>query len=302
MTKFIILKKKTLFATILFVLVIFILIFCIYDVKNISAFLNVSKPNHSYSYDFNGDGLKDSLTISEINNYYEIKIETSNKYYILNCSNINFLTICPYYNLKVNILDLSRDNIPEIILSNYYDNICEYCIFKWNGTSFENIFYCNDNILGVLNSNNSRTPFLSKTNFLNSSDFSYYFIDNDAIKEVNNNSNNMFSLDEVEKFIDLIEYPYEPSELPDIFASNISSDELKLFWNLDKNNYEYKFQSAYFYDNDWNDSGLPTSVLWTLSFKKTNRNNINTPPKEFLIHITTNIDYLNRHKISSILL
>ena len=125
MTKFIIIKKKTIIAIMLSILAISILFFCINYTKNISAFFTLSKPNHIYYYDLDGDGMKDELTISEINNYYEIKIETSNKDYILNCSNINFLTICPYYDLKVNILDLSRDNIPEIILSNYYNNSCE---------------------------------------------------------------------------------------------------------------------------------------------------------------------------------
>lgn len=300
MTKFIIIKKKTIIATILAILAIFILFLCVYDAKNISAFLTLSKPNHIYYYDLDGDGMKDELTISEINNYYEIKIETSNKDYILNSSNINFLTICPYYDLKVNILDLSRDNIPEIILSNYYNNTSQYCIFKWNGSSFENIFCCNDNILGVIDSNNSRTPLLLKSNFLTSNVFSSYFLDNDIVKEITANNSNIYSLDEVSKFIDLIEYPYEPAELPDIFTPDLSSDELKIFWNLNKDTYEYKFQSAYFYDNDWNDLGNPSSILWTLSFQKINRNDISKPSKEVLIHLTTNIDYLYHYKISAI--
>lgn len=300
MINFIVIKKNTMVATILGILSIFFLFLCINNAKNTSVFFNLSKPTHIYYYDFDGDGQKDALTISEINNYYEIKIETSNKDYILNCSNINFLTICPYYDLKVNILDLSRDNIPEIILSNYYNNSCEYCIFKWNGSNFDNIFCCNDNILGIMDSNNSRTPLLLKTNFLNNNNFSCYFLDNNTIKEVSANCSNIYSLDEVSKFIDLIEYPYEPAELPDIFIPNISSDELKIFWNLDKDNYEYKFQSAYFYDNDWNSSGYPSSILWTLSFQKINRNDANKPSKEMLIHLTTNIDYLNHYNISSI--
>lgn len=300
MTKFIIIKKKTIIAIMLSILAISILFFCINYTKNISAFFTLSKPNHIYYYDLDGDGMKDELTISEINNYYEIKIETSNKDYILNCSNINFLTICPYYDLKVNILDLSRDNIPEIILSNYYNNTSQYCIFKWNGTSFENIFCCNNNILGVIDSKNSKTPILLKSNFLNNNDFSSYFIDNDTVKEVTINTGNIFSLDEVGKFIDLIEYPYEPEELPDIFTPNISSDELKIFWNLNKDNYEYKFQSAYFCDNDWNNLGNPSSILWTLSFQKISRNDITKHSKEVLIHLTVNIDYLNHYKISSI--
>ena len=141
---------------------------------------------------------------------------------------------------------------------------------------------------------------LLKSNFLNNNDFSSYFLDNDTVKEVTINTGNIFSLDEVGKFIDLIEYPYEPEELPDIFTPNISSDELKIFWNLDKDNYEYKFQSAYFYDNDWNSSGYPSSILWTLSFQKINRNDANKPSKEMLIYLTTNIDYLNHYNISSI--
>ena len=67
-----------------------------------------------------------------------------------------------------------------------------------------------------------------------------------------------------------------------------------------KDNYEYKFQSAYFCDNDWNNLGNPSSILWTLSFQKISRNDITKHSKEVLIHLTVNIDYLNHYKISSI--
>ena len=47
-------------------------------------------------------------------------------------------------------------------------------------------------------------------------------------------------------------------------------------------------------------SGNPSSILWTLSFQKINRNDANKPSKEMLIHLTANIDYLNHYNISSI--
>ena len=300
MTKIIIIRKKVLLSfSIFFILIISLCIF-FFNYNNLtSAFSINSKPNSSYYYDFDGDGIKDELLISEPNDYYEVKIKTSKKEFLLNCSNMDSLRICPSYNLKVNILDLSRDNIPEIILTNYYNNSCQYYIFKWNGDSFENIFCCTDNILGIFNSNNSRTPFVLKSNFSNKNNFSSYFINGNELSDITTSNLKIYSLDEIEKFIDLIEYSYEIMELPDIFTDNISSEELKIFWSLNKDTSQYKFQSAYFYDNDWNSLGEPSSIIWSLSFQQFDKYDSSKAPKEIIIHLTTTLD-INQYKISSI--
>lgn len=51
----------------------------------------------------------------------------------------------------------------------------------------------------------------------------------------------VFFLDFVISFINLIEIFYNFDEIFDIFIISINSDELFLFWNLDKDNFFYIF-------------------------------------------------------------
>ena len=75
MTKFIIIKKKTIIAIMLSILAISILFFCINYTKNISAFFTLSKPNHIYYYDLDGDGMKDELLYLRLTTIMKSKLK-----------------------------------------------------------------------------------------------------------------------------------------------------------------------------------------------------------------------------------
>ena len=83
---------------------------------------------------------------------------------------------------------------------------------------------------------------------------------NNDILNTSKDNNNIPSLDSVIKFINLVEYNYVVDELPDIFTSGINSNELSLLWNLDKDNYSYAFQNAFFYDYKWDANVDPTKM------------------------------------------
>ena len=302
MTKIIIIYKKHI-KIILIVFILFISIFSISTYshnKNIFTFSSNSKYYSNNNYDLNGDGIKDELSIYKLNNFYEIKVTSNNSEYLLNCIDNNFLSVCPNYNLKINIIDLSRDNIPEIILSNSIDNTAKQLIIKWTGEKFETIESLNNNILGIINSKNTQTPMIFSASVPNYKNSLLFLIDNNSICSLNSLNYTINSLSETEKFVDLIEYPYEILEVPDIFSSDISYDELKLLWNLNKEIYQYTFQSGYFYDIDWNNYGSPNSILWTISFKKNKISNSKDEGNEFVLYIEVSLDQYNNYRISSI--
>lgn len=302
MTKIIIIYKKHI-KIILIVFILFISIFSISTYshnKNIFTFSSNSKYYSNNNYDLNGDGIKDELSIYKLNNFYEIKVTSNNSEYLLNCIDNNFLSVCPNYNLKINIIDLSRDNIPEIILSNSIDNTAKQLIIKWTGEKFETIESLNNNILGIINSKNTQTPMIFSASVPNYKNSLLFLIDNNSICSLNSLNYTINSLSEMEKFVDLIEYPYEILEVPDIFSSDISYDELKLLWNLNKEIYQYTFQSGYFYDIDWNNYGSPNSILWTISFKKNKISNSKDEGNEFVLYIEVSLDQYNNYRISSI--
>ena len=302
MTKIIIIYKKHI-KIILIVFILFISIFSISTYshnKNIFTFSSNSKYYSNNNYDLNGDGIKDELSIYKLNNFYEIKVTSNNSEYLLNCIDNNFLSVCPNYNLKINIIDLSRDNIPEIILSNSIDNTAKQLIIKWTGEKFETIESLNNNILGIINSKNTQTPMIFSASVPNYKNSLLFLIDNNSICSLNSLNYTINSLSETEKFVDLIEYPYEILEVPNIFSSDISYDELKLLWNLNKEIYQYTFQSGYFYDIDWNNYGSPNSILWTISFKKNKISNSKDEGNEFVLYIEVSLDQYNNYRISSI--
>jgi hypothetical protein len=125
----------------------------------------------------------------------------------------------------------------------------------------------------------------------------YVFIGN-ALKDISYSSPKITSLSAIQKFIDLIELPYEISDAPDLFSPSIPSTELSLLWNLDKETQNYSFQNGYFYDTSWDDKGQPTSLIWTLSFNKYDTSN--SKNTEFIIYITVQINQFGEYKISSI--
>lgn len=310
MSKFIVIKKKTIFSSLIVFLLIISVLFTFHyiskdniKVKDIYTTLTTIDITEGTSLDFTGDGQEDTLEVIIEKNTYVVKIKTSSKEYILQPSDNSkilgeFKASCP---LKINTLDLSRDGIPEIIIRTFKDNKPVNYIFTWNKDNFINIFTSSDNILGILDSNNSRTPELfSLSSSGGDSSTKSYIFNGKTIKDTTFSKTNVPSLNLVQSFIDLIEAPYELSDTPDIFSSTIDSNDLGLLWTLDKTVYNYTFQNGYFQDTLWDDSGNITAINWCLSFEKLKKLDSLDDPKELLIYLTLEKDSYNYLKISTI--
>ncbi|MBE6061985.1 MAG: hypothetical protein E7207_00150 [Clostridium butyricum] len=306
--KILIIKKKSLILLFIVLLLIFLIIvteiFFSYSRLNSQETLYPLTSTQNYSYDFNGDGSKDNIQIVEGQNKIDICIKCANEEYYLSKEipdNILF-TNCSNFKPKIFVHDLSRNSIPEIILTGQKDSLNVVYIFQWNKGKFNLIYNDNKNIFGILNCKNSRTPqcySLDNKNGLSS--LNSFMIINNSILDTTIDSKLLPSVEAVTNFINLIELPYPLDELPEIFSSNINRDELSLLWNLDKDNFSYSFQNGFFYDYEWDDSSIPVCIKWRLLFKKDSIKEKSYDKKDLSLLIDLHKDNnTSSYKISSI--
>lgn len=255
-------------------------------------------------YDLTGDGFKDSFKLTSNENKVDLNIKTSTSEFYLSreLDDKILFTKNLHWTPKTFIHDLSRNNVPEIILIGPKNNKSTYYLFAWDNNKFNLITSGNNNILGILNCKNSKTPqcFSLSSSSASSSINSFMVINNKFLNTTNNNAPvTIPSLDTVLNFINLIELPYDLDELPDIFNTNISRDELSIFWTLDKDNFSYSFQNAFFYDYDWNEYGEPAAMKWILSFEKNKLNGQDGDKEEMCVFLDIIKDH-SSYKITTI--
>ena len=307
MYKFIVVKNKSIFYLLLIFLMLLFLVplsYSLYNSKDSfqSTNSNIST-NEDISLDFNGDGETETLQISIKEDTYVINIKNSSNNYILqpNSDSKIFGDHNSSFPLKVNTLDLSRDGIPEIIISTIKDNKPIFYVFTWNKSDFLNVYTSSNNILGVLDSKNSRTPkILSISSSEGDISTNSYIFNGDVLKDITFSKTTVPNLNLIQSFIDLIEAPYEISDPPDIFSSLIDSSELKLLWNLNKDTCNYTFQNGSFYDSSWDDDGNITKLIWCLSFEQTEKLGSSDNKRELLLYLTIEKNSYNEFKISTI--
>ena len=253
-------------------------------------------------YDLTGDGFKDSFKLIDNENKIDLTIKTSSSEFYLSkeISDKTLFTRNIHWSPKIFMHDLSRNNIPEIILTGSKNSKCTYYLFGWNNNKFNMLTSGNNNILGILDCKNSKTPeCFSLSSSSGGNSLSSFMIINNKFVDTTTTNTSIPSIETALSFINLIELPYDLDELPDIFTIDINKDELSLLWNLDKDNYSYAFQNAFFYDYDWNDYAEPISLKWLLSFEK-NKLNGNDGDKEELNIFLDIIKDHSTYKITTI--
>lgn len=270
-----------------------------------SISINKTKESNAYSpitdntsIDINADGINDIIKIS--NNDAVISMNKQNynlSDYIENTTSSSTTDSWP---LKMYLFNISRSLSPEVILQSNYENKSTLAILSYTDNSFSNIYQTNNNIFGIIYSSSNRTPICYSINSSEGiSSLTSFIVSNNNIIDVTKFNNNIPGIENILPFINLIEAEYELDSIPDIFLSDINSDELKILWNLDKNNYTYSFQDGFFIDNYCDLEGNISSITWRLTFEKFSKNNSNSK-KELIINVTTDIDNEGNHKISSI--
>lgn len=289
--KIIILNKKFIVNLLFSIGVFFFLSTVIYFTSDKFKYIQTISPinvSEDTKFDLTGDGKEDTLQLLNSQNQIDFKINSSNdNYYLSKQTNDSILfTTNNHWEPKIFLRDISRDNIPEIIMQgSKNDNSISY-LFHWNKKNFDLISSSNNNIFGILDSKNSKTPqCYSVSSSEGTSSLKSFMLVNDALLDTSKDNSNLPSLDSVTQFINLIQIPYVLDDTPDIFTSTIDKKDLSLLWNLDKENYSYTFQNAFFYDYKWNESGEPASIRWRLSFEKSNLKGSKNDKKEFILLI-----------------
>lgn len=263
-------KKRIL--SILFLIFLTILCFISNDLKVLQTMLPINITQNK-DFDITGDGKKDLIQIMNTENNIDFTINSTDSIFYLsnNIPDKVLFNNNNHFIPKLYLHDISRDNMPEIILQGSKNNKSLTYLFNWNQNSLNLIFSSENNIFGMLNSNNSRTPVCySISSAEGYSSLKTFMLINDAYLDTTNEVSTLPSISSVLQFIDLVQIPYILNDLPDIFSSSIEKEELSLFWTLDKENYSYSFQNAYFYDSKWNESEEPLFIRWKLSFEKSN--------------------------------
>ena len=302
--KYLYISKKYLFyIPALLILSILFIIFIIPNKSSNNKTIEAFKPLDtikSNSIDLNADGIDETLNIVTKNNNDDIEITSNNHTYYLSslCKNNLLSTHSSFWPINIYIQSLSRNLYPDIIVQGNIDNKPVNYIFTWKDNAFIKVFDDNKNILGLLDVNSSKTPRCYTLNSFSglSSFYSFMIIDKKAL-DITNNTKLTPDIDIVQSFINIIEKNYELTELPNIFIESISQDDLRLIWNLDKENNTYSFQNGFFYDETSDIKGDASTYKWNLNFET--YSSYNNSKSQITIYLSTEKDAYNNYRISS---
>lgn len=269
------LKKKYIFFIVPIILFILIMLFLIYRscfYISSPSFSNILD-NRTLEADFNGDGINDKLYVKQNSNKYLIKAKIKNKVYDLKSDDnqsvvSNYL---PYWPLRITIMDISRNRIPEIFIQGSLGKNSLQRIFAFDGNKFENIFSSSNNILGFIDCTNNRTPKIITGRFEgNGMLLTNYIFLNYKFKNYNLEDNSTFmGKDTISSFINFIQgLPGSRSYIPsNIFSPNLSNDDMYSIDKLSNANNSYIFQDGIFIEKKCDTKGNTSELSWVLNFK-----------------------------------
>ncbi|STB60212.1 hypothetical protein [Clostridium perfringens] len=271
------------------ILISFTLIFTFKD-NSTKSVINENTIKETIKSDLNGDRKEDCLYIElgSENNYIINATINEKSYELTPNKTINSLgNFSPNRPITLNLLDLDRNNIKEIIVQSSEKDSSIQHLFKWTGNGFEDIFYSTNNILGIVDSNNGKTPKILSFSLGDSKEnIQKYMLLNKKFKNISYDTVEPTGLYSIISFIDIISLNYEISELPNIFATYIPKEDLSQIWRLEKESYYYDFQDAFFMDIAWNNTGEATNCSWILNFNKIPKENPNNKSQvKFIIQL-----------------
>lgn len=301
------LKKKYIYYILCGVVILTILI-TLFPLKKSSATFNVTNDALIKKADFNGDGTDDILYIKTDKNKYYLQITINNDSIFLEpCKKLNSLGMYnPYWPMKVTLMDISRDNIPEIFIQSSYNNSPIQHAFLLKDKKFEDIFCSSNNIIGFLDLSNNKTPKFFSGNFYDGSiNLSNYILNNNSLENFTYSVNtDLMGKKTIQTFIKyMLSLPNDVNYKPiQIFDNNITSKSLYTLSSLNKENRQYIFQDATFMDTECNKNGDLTKIKWILSFKGISTSN-NMDIKNFKLNLilrSNTVDNTVDYKICSI--
>ena len=273
------LKRKTLIYIVLAVLILILLIVLLSMKHTATTFNNITNESKMIKDDFTGDGKKDILYIKTENGKYNLELNTEDKsIYLAPDKNLNTIgTNYEYWPLRMTMLDITRDRIPEIFTQASDNGKPVMHGFYLSDGKFKDVFCSNSNVLGFVDSKNNKTPRLICGNYDGTNlSFSQYMLINGRLMTCNTVTKDFFMGKDT--IISLIKYieslPKGESAKPSyIFSSDMKGADLALVGKMAGENNTYKFQDAAFKDVSWNKKGEISEIEWKLSFKGTSNAN-----------------------------
>lgn len=274
------LKKKYIYVALLLIITIILLFLFIHTSKNntISTF-KVLDNNKVIRTDLTGDGNDDIIYIKSENKKYYIQVNTSknNSLFLTPNKHLNTMGIhYSYWPLRLTLLDVTRDKIPELFIQSSKEDKPIQHVFLWNNNKFNNIIFNNNNILGFLNCNTNKTPIVLSGNYnksnitLNSS-----IILNNHVENFNEKHPNYFiGKDTIFYLIKYIEsLPQKQIVSQEIIHPSLGDNILPSLDYLNNLNKRFVFQDALFMNKHYDKDGNLSEIQWTLNFKGISLNN-----------------------------
>lgn len=305
------LKKRYIYYALMSIMLVILLIVLITTRKTSQTFNTVVNNNKLIQADLTGDGKKDMLYIKTEKDKYYMELNTGEKsFYLEPDKKLPTMGVYDEFNpLKVTLMDITRDKVPEIFIQASEKNSAVQHVFLWNGSKYADIFCGANNIIGFSDSSTNKTPkFLSGKMGANKIELtSYmYMYDNSKLENVVfNYKDNFMGRDSIFSFIKYIEaLPGSEANKPsNIFYPGLSGQDLSVIGRLAGEQNTYSFQNCVFKDIKSDKNGVASEVLWTLNFKA-----VSNISKDKVKNYTLNVslkpegkeDAANFFKISSI--
>lgn len=269
------LKKKHIYYAVLVIVIVIMLAILLSSKKASPTFNMLVSNNKMIQADLTGDGKKDILYIKTEKDKYYMEVNTQEKSLYLEPDK-KLATVGlydPNNPLKITLMDVSRDKIPEIFVQSSQNETPVQHVFLWSEDKFKDIFCGSNNFLGFLDCSNNKTPkFLSGKITGNKIELSSYMFmhDNNKLENISfNYKDNFIGRDTIFSFIRYIEsLPGNEVNKPDnIFYPGLSGQDISIIGRLAGENNTYLFQNCVFKDNKSDKNGEISEILWTLNFK-----------------------------------
>lgn len=275
-------RKHIYYCILVFVVLMFFAFSLLTDGNTSYTTFNVGINEKSIKKDLTGDGKKDTLYIIKDKDKYHLEIATKKSSFYLKPSE-KLPTMGKYssnWPMRIELLDVSRDKIPEIFVQSSQNNKSIQHVFTYQNNQFKDIFTSYNNILGFIDCSNNKTPkvisgIVSENNFA----FSNYMLLNNKFEKYYYKTEPTFmGKDTILCFIDLITRlnPNSNNYNKDIFHSKLEENSLDIISTLANSASNFIFQDGTFIDIKSNNNGKPITIQWTLNFRANSKASKNT--------------------------
>lgn len=309
--KVVFIKKKHLFLFLFFTLIlILVILFNLTKNPDIPTFTCYNS-NSSITADFNGDDKKDILYLKEDGNNYLIHTTLDNNdIYLKPNKTTDTLGIkSSYWPLRISLIDINRDKLPEICVQGSNDLLPVQHIFAYENDNFKEIFSGNNTITGFININTNRSPILLCGNISDDDiKFDSFYLLHNSLKNIKLKSDDNFvGKNTIAAFINFMkQISINNDNLPgEIVCSQLTSEDYGVIGKLSNENRNFFLQDGYFIDNKYDDNGELEEITWSLNFKgisTLNKDDIKNYTLQLLLTKSSekNINYI--YKISTLIL